>query len=84
MDSKSNPDDDISRRLTAKSLIESKSWLDGPDFLWKTEECWPKRIVVSDLLNEHPDVKPEGRVLIASHQNALHSFIALKGELLGW
>ena len=75
MDSKSNPADDISRGLTAKSLIESKCWLNGPDFLWKTEECWPKGIVVSDLLNEHPDVKPEGQVLITSHQNALHLFI---------
>ena len=75
MDSKSNPADDISRGLTAKSLIESKCWLNGPDFLWKTEECWPKGIVVSDLLKEHPDVKPEGQVLITSHQNALHLFI---------
>ena len=75
MDSKSNPADDISRGLTAKSLIESKCWLNGPEFLWKTEECWPKGIVVSDLLNEHPDVKPEGQVLITSHQNALHLFI---------
>ena len=75
MDSKSNPADDISRGLTTKSLIESKCWLNGPDFLWKTEECWPKGIVVSDLLKEHPDVKPEGQVLITSHQNALHLFI---------
>ena len=31
--------------------------------------------MVADLSNEHPDVKPEGRVLMASHQNALHPFI---------
>ena len=75
VDSKSNPADDVSRGLTAECLIESKRWLNGPDFLWKTEECWPKRIVVADLSNEHPDVKPEGRVLMASHQNALYPFI---------
>lgn len=74
MDSKSNPADDVSR-LTAKCLIESERWLNGPDFLWKTEKCWPKRIVVAVLSNEHPDVKPEGRVLMVSHQNALHPFI---------
>ena len=34
-----------------------------------------KRIAVADLSNEHPDVKPEGRVLMASHQNALYPFI---------
>ena len=75
MDSKSNPADDVSRSLTAECLIESKRRLNGPDFLWKKEECWPKRIVVADLSIEHPDVKLEGRVLMASHQNALHPFI---------
>ena len=75
VDSKSNPADDVSRGITAEYLIKSKRWLNGPDFLWKTEECWPKRIVVADLSNEHPNVKPEGRVLMASHQNALYPFI---------
>lgn len=31
--------------------------------------------MVADLSSEHPDVKPEGRVLMASHQNALYPFI---------
>ena len=75
VDSKSNPADDVSRGITAEYLIKSKRWLNGPDFLCKTEECWPKRIVVADLSNEHPNVKPEGRVLMASHQNALYPFI---------
>ena len=75
MDSKSNPADDVSRGLTAECLTESKRWVNGPDFLWKTEKCWPKRIVVAYLSNDHPDVKPEGRVLMASHQNALYPFI---------
>lgn len=39
VDSKSNPADDVSRGLTAECLIESKLWLNGPDLLWKTEEC---------------------------------------------
>ena len=75
VDSKSNHADDVSRGLTTDCLIESKRWLNGPDFLWKTEECCPKRIVVADLSNEHPDVKAEGRVLMASRQNALYPFI---------
>ena len=75
MDSKSNPADDVPSSLTAECLIESKRRLNGPDFLWKKEECWPKRIVVAELSNEHPDVKLEGRVLMVSHQNALHPFI---------
>ena len=70
-----DPADDISRGLTAECLIESKRWLNCPDFLRKTEECWPKRIVVADLSDEHPDVKPEGRVLMASLKNALLPFI---------
>ena len=89
MDSKSNPPDDVLRGLTAECLIESKRRLNGSDFWWK-KECWPKRIVVADLSNEHPDVKLEGRVLMVSHQNTcirllitIPPGIALKGELLG-
>ena len=70
-----DPADDISRGLTAECLIESKRWLNCPDFLRKTQECRPKRIVVADLSDEHPDVKPEGRVLMASLKNALLPFI---------
>ena len=47
--------------------------------------------MVADLSDEHPDVKPEGRVLMASLKNALLRLlniispgIALKGELLGF
>ena len=86
-----DPADDISKGLSAECLIESKRWLNCPDFLRKTEECWPKRIVVADLSDEHPEVKPEGRVLMASLKNALLRLlniispgIALKGELLGF
>ena len=86
-----DPAHDISKGLSAECLIESKRWLNCPDFLRKTEECWPKRIVVADLSDEHPDVKPEGRVLMASLKNALLRLlniispgIALKGELLGF
>ena len=61
-------------RLFSQSKLQN-AMVNGPDFLWKTEECWPKGIVVSDLLNEHSDVKPEGQILITSHQNALHLFI---------
>ncbi|XP_068738913.1 uncharacterized protein [Montipora capricornis] len=40
VDSRSNLADDASRGLTAEQLIHNKRWLHGPEFLWKSDECW--------------------------------------------
>ena len=42
--SKINPTDDVSRGVTAKSLVKSSKWLRGPNVLWKTSEEWPKQL----------------------------------------
>ena len=44
-----NPADHASRGLTAKDYLEHSSWLTGPDFLWKTEDCWPDNPDVSSF-----------------------------------
>ena len=41
VDTANNPADDSSRGLTIDSLLKSKRWLRGPEFLWKPEEEWP-------------------------------------------
>ena len=35
-----NPADSASRGLTVQKLLSSKTWLYGPEFLWKEEETW--------------------------------------------
>ncbi|XP_071954122.1 uncharacterized protein [Antedon mediterranea] len=41
VESKCNPADDASRGLDFRHLVQSQRWLNGPDFLWKSEENWP-------------------------------------------
>ena len=36
-----NPTDDASRRLNPSELSPEHCWLQGPKFLWQTEEFWP-------------------------------------------
>ncbi|KAK3743481.1 hypothetical protein QZH41_013096 [Actinostola sp. cb2023] len=40
VEGKSNPADDASRGLSARSLIESLRWINGPAFLWQTQKNW--------------------------------------------
>ena len=42
VDTKNNQGDDASRGPSADGLLESKRWIDGPEFLWKPETEWPK------------------------------------------
>ena len=53
----SNPADCASRGLTARRLLDSK-WINGPEFLWKEEEEWPRAPKDDhDLSEEDPEVK---------------------------
>lgn len=38
-----NPADQVSRGLSAESLLQSKNWLQGPDFLLRPEAEWLER-----------------------------------------
>lgn len=56
-----NPEDDVSRGLTAKSFFSKEVWIQGPDFLWRSEEEWPesrdnpvvRNAIVSATVAEH-------------------------------
>ena len=39
---KSNPVDDASRGMSADDLLQSKRWINGPEFLLQTSDTWPK------------------------------------------
>ncbi|KAK7884837.1 hypothetical protein WMY93_027960 [Mugilogobius chulae] len=39
---KENPADYVSRGMKVSDFLSSRRWLEGPEFLWKEEEKWPK------------------------------------------
>ncbi|CAB4021922.1 uncharacterized protein LOC110248158 [Paramuricea clavata] len=43
VDSALNPADDASRGLKMSRFLENKRWINGPSFLWKATDEWPKR-----------------------------------------
>lgn len=56
---KQNPADDASRGLTVHKLLNSKTWLSGPEFLWKARETWIHYEVESTVEEDDPEVKLE-------------------------
>ena len=40
---KMNPADDASRGVPVKDLIDNSMWINGPPFLWQSNETWPTR-----------------------------------------
>ena len=58
--SKQNPADEASRGVKSQELLHSR-WINGPVFLWKTEDQWPINQDHSegtfDLQNNDPEVK---------------------------
>ncbi|XP_028408667.1 uncharacterized protein LOC114531224 [Dendronephthya gigantea] len=53
-----NSADEASRGMTAKAFLEKSKWITGPDFLWQTEDNWPKQRVEQRELEEgNPEVK---------------------------
>ncbi|XP_068742124.1 uncharacterized protein [Montipora capricornis] len=63
VDTKSNPADDASHRLSVHSLLEESHWLQGPQFLWLPEESWPQRPPGMDrnIEENDPEVKKEAK-----------------------
>ena len=62
VDTKSNPADEASRGLSAKEFIESERWLYAPQFLWGSEEEWPKRPAdMGDVQEDDPEIKRFGK-----------------------
>ena len=53
--SANNPADDASRGLSADAFLNSKRWIDGPDFLWKSETEWPKRADTPNCITQEDD-----------------------------
>ena len=61
MPTKSNPADDASRGMSADDLLQSKHWMNGPEFLLQTSDTWPKWNDDTDGITED-DVEVKGMV----------------------
>ena len=60
---KQNPADDASRGLSAEGLLTKNRWIQGPDFLWKSEDEWPsQQYSVLSVVENDPEVKREPEV----------------------
>ena len=58
--------------LTAEQLIRNKRWLLGPEFLWKSDECWPCLVTVANIPDDRPGVKHEVQTYAMSHKNVMN------------
>ena len=61
---KQNPADDASRGLSADALLNSKRWFAGPEFLWHSEEHWPKQPNNPCVCDDDPEVKQTHQTLL--------------------
>ena len=55
----SNPGNDLSRGLSAETLLDRERWIKGPEFLWMRMEVWPRNPTMLDSI---PDTDPEVKV----------------------
>ena len=65
-----NVADDASRGLSAEALVNNKRWREGPDFLWKTEDHWPRLPVPSITVDDDDlELKKEAKTFTTHSSN---------------
>ena len=72
VDTKSNPADYASRGLKPNEEIKIKEWLNGPKFLWETEDKWPSPPTgLKEMPGEHLEQRKTARVdrIVTSEEN---------------
>ncbi|XP_072051635.1 uncharacterized protein [Amphiura filiformis] len=82
----SNPADDCSRGLAVDCFLKNRRWTDGPDFLHKAENQWPKTTIgdSSEELAEDPEVKRKLVVNTASTEEATDTMEKLLTRFSSW
>ena len=63
VESEANPADEGSRGVKAKDIIRKTQWIRGSEFLWQTEDNWPRR---GSYENEIQESSPEVREVTAN------------------
>lgn len=79
-----NPADEASRGLTIGHFLINQRWIEGPEFLWKTEEVCPVRILDSEIAVDDPKVKREliaNAVIVKDTPNATKQPITYCSDL---
>ena len=57
IDTKQNPADDASHGITASNIAKNSRWFKGPEFLWKSENEWPRGKATPLLQEDDPELK---------------------------
>ena len=57
--SKDNPADDASRGMKVSNFLKNSRWIEGPAFLWKHEEDWPKTVLDISVDSNDQEVRKE-------------------------
>ncbi len=63
-------------------MLADKRWLEGPEFLWKNEDCWPEKIDLPPLLEDDPEVRKESKIYATS--TAIHCLQLLLQRYSSW
>ena len=80
-----NPGDCASRALTANALLSCQRWLLGPEFLWKSEEDWPRNPSSLGCLQDgDPEVKMVYKVCHASVSESEHPLVEYFQRASSW
>ncbi|XP_025761326.1 uncharacterized protein LOC112846194 [Oreochromis niloticus] len=75
---KENPADDASRGMRAGDFLKCRRWINGPEFLYKSEEEWPKLDVEYSVISaDDPEVKKDltMNVIVKELQNPTNYLI---------
>ncbi|XP_072042128.1 uncharacterized protein [Amphiura filiformis] len=82
----SNPADDCSRGLAVDCFLKNRRWTDGPDFLHKAENQWPKTTIgnSAEELADDPEVKKKLVVNTALTEEATDTMEKLLTRFSSW
>ncbi|XP_070549169.1 uncharacterized protein [Ptychodera flava] len=83
IDTKSNPADYVSRGLTAHELLQNRIWTQGPAFLWKHEDEWPKNAVISKCIPDD-DSEIKGNVNVSMVDESTTTMSKLIAHTSSW
>ncbi len=64
--SEDNPADDASKGLKLDEMVKGGRWLNGPDFLWKDESCWPAKVVHKPMDDDDPALRKGNLIYVTS------------------
>ncbi|XP_028314842.1 uncharacterized protein LOC114470696 [Gouania willdenowi] len=59
VNTKENPADEASRGLTAERFLNCRRWIEGPEFLYKQQQKWPKPYLEIAISVHDPEIKQD-------------------------